>query len=52
MAESVYGVRIAQEPLYPVTRCLTHMLCGIKLQNLIKDIKQQENQQRKDLLSQ
>lgn len=39
---------VLNEPLqYPVTRSFTHMLRGIKLQYLIKEIEQQENQQRK-----
>jgi len=40
MPENVYGVRITNRRLYPVTRCFTHMLRGVKLQNLIKEIEQ------------
>lgn len=47
MTESVYGVRITNEPLFPVTRHFPHMLRRIKLQNLIREIEQQEIQQRK-----
>lgn len=45
LTESVYGLRITNEPLYPVTRHFPHILRGIKLQNLIKGIEQQEIQQ-------
>ena len=47
MTDSVYGELITNEPLHPVTRHFPRILRGIKLQNVINEIEQQEIQQRK-----